>query len=267
MINRFRQVDKDVFRGSAPNIEDVILLNKKIGIKKIISLDARAGHHIDRACKLLGIQHFIIPIDGISKKTIINFLNHDIEELLLNDGPSFIHCHYGKDRTGLAVALFRCKHDGWTAEEAIKEAHSLGFGVGIDPKVKALYMSIIRASCKNKTKNLPQDINNASDIVDNVHDLQQLQYTDYVLEDGGERSSLSYGPFNDYRVKKYPDNDPILEYNEQYKARNNQEPQDISNLLEMHVSKNTIPTSGSYDQNTSGISGAGPSMIGDGIIT
>src|SRR5665811_316982 len=142
----------------------------------------------------------------------------------ITGSPSYIHCHYGKDRTGLAVALYRCKHDGWSAEKALKEAHSLGFGLGVDPKIVDLYVKIIHAAAKNKKD---KDVNDASDIVDASHYLEQLQYADPATSAG---IGLSWGPFHDYRIKRYPDNDPNIEYDEQYKARNDQEPTDISHL-------------------------------------
>ncbi len=41
--------------------------------------------------------------------------------------PVFVHCKYGADRTGTAVATYRIVCQGWTKEEAIAEMRSGGF--------------------------------------------------------------------------------------------------------------------------------------------
>ena len=136
MIHRLRKVTKGLYRGSAPSATDVLRLKNEFGINKIVSLDRLAGNRINRPCKILGIKHIILPIDIDNlNESLINFLKHDIKDLLLSDGPTYVHCAEGKDRTGLAVALLQCKYFGKNPEDAIEEAKSLGFGLRVDPKV------------------------------------------------------------------------------------------------------------------------------------
>src|SRR5271165_4088025 len=176
MISNFHQVDKDLYRGAAPSIKDVAWLKHKYGINKIVSLDANAGHRINRATKLLGIKHIIVPIDIGKRSSLINFLSQDIEKLL-GGGKVFLHCLRGKDRTGLAVAMYRCEHDGWSCGKALKEANKYGFGIGVDPKVVHLYKKLIAKSCGCKDK----DINSAYDIVSNQREYPS-DYADYSLD-------------------------------------------------------------------------------------
>lgn len=160
MIRRFRPVIPNVlYRGSAPNPQDVMELKEKLGIRKIVSLDKNTGDKIDRVCKMLGIQHVKLYIQN-DKRSLLQFLSHDLKKLFLQGGPTFVHCHEGKDRTGLAVALVQCKFLGVAPEKAIQEAKSLGFGIGIQPKIIQLYEKLIRA-CK------PSNDNNNADIVSN----------------------------------------------------------------------------------------------------
>lgn len=40
---------------------------------------------------------------------------------------TLVHCSHGQDRTGLVVAIYRVKHDGWTKAAAEKEMLAHGF--------------------------------------------------------------------------------------------------------------------------------------------
>ena len=50
-----------------------------------------------------------------------------------NRQPCYIHCAFGKDRTGTMAALYRMEMDGWTSDEALQEMDSFcvwpAFGV------------------------------------------------------------------------------------------------------------------------------------------
>ena len=47
---------------------------------------------------------------------------------LAENQPVFVHCKRGSDRTGTVIAVYRMRNDGWTDDEAIKEAKKFGFG-------------------------------------------------------------------------------------------------------------------------------------------
>jgi protein tyrosine/serine phosphatase len=249
MIVRFRKVDDNLYRGGAPSIQDVKLL-KQLGIKKIVSLDKEAGEHIDRACKLLHIQHIMLPIEISKRMSLIKFLNTDIEKLLSDNGPVFVHCAIGRDRTGLAVALYRCKVDGWRPQKAIEEARSFGFGEEIPQSIVNLYTKIILKACPKS------DDNNAYDIVSNEREYPS-DYRDYTLS---EWEQQSWSPYEDYRVKEFPFSETHIEWPEQYPTR-----EDFDNdEFFPNLNSATVPQIGSYDTSTNGIMGAGPSIVGGG---
>lgn len=259
MIKNFKKVADGLFRGGAPTIEDVIHLHKKFGIKKIISLDFSAGKHIDRACKLLGIKHIIIPIDVYNKSSLLHLLHYDISKLLLKDGPTFIHCMEGKDRTGIAIALFRIKHQGWTCEKALAEAKKFGFGIGVDPNVIKLYKKMMQKFCKYDHNHIfdKLDSNDAYDVVSNERDGPGI----YSL-DGAEQQSWS--PYEDYRIRQFPFTDTGVDWPEQYQTR---EDYGLDDSIYMDKDEsNSMPQSGTYDTSTNGINGAGPSLVGSGYV-
>src|SRR6185312_16206936 len=104
--------------------------------------DQTCADIIINACKLLGINQIIIDLNG-DKRTLFNLLKYDLKDLLINGGPTFVHCRHGKDRTGLLCAMYQCKYLGKDPEQAIKEAKALGFGVGVDPSFVSLYEKLI----------------------------------------------------------------------------------------------------------------------------
>jgi hypothetical protein len=243
MIQRLRKITNGVYRGSAPSPKDVLQLKNDLGIKKIVSLDEESGEKISRACKLLGIKQVKIYMDG-SRKTLLDLLRHNLKDLLLKDGPTYVHCLAGKDRTGLLTALFKCKYMGADPEEAIEEAKSLGFGINVNPKVINLYESIIRA-CK------PAKDSNSADIVSNEREYIS-DNRDSFLDEGHQ------GSFAPYLSKTRQDPmDAVYVYiNDQSPTRENY--QDYKSIKEHNQEEeDVVPIVGTFD-NDAGARGFGP---------
>ncbi len=217
-------------------------LKNELGIKKIISLDEASGERISRTCKLLGIDQVKIYLDG-SRQTLLELLNNNIKSLLLDGGPTFIHCQAGKDRTGLLTALFKCKYMGMSPEDAIEEAKSLGFGLGVDPKVIKLYENIIKA-CKSEI-----DTNNA-DIVSNEREYIG-DSRDSFLDEGHQ------GSFAPYLSKTRQDPmDAVYNYiDDQSPTRQNY--QDYKSIKEHNQEEDVVPLVGVFN-NDAGARGFGP---------
>lgn len=75
------------------------------------------------------MRYVSIPMKGMSTPK-----NTQIADVLsvLNDaanGPVFVHCKRGADRTGTVIALYRMVHDGWDSKKALNEARSYGMSV------------------------------------------------------------------------------------------------------------------------------------------
>ncbi|HLG26273.1 MAG TPA: hypothetical protein VI423_00640 [Paenisporosarcina sp.] len=149
-MERFRQVVPGVLRGGAPSDDEVRVLKDIWGVKRIISLDLKAGEKINPICNKLDIEHIVIPIesdddiDKIRTKKALRLLEKNIVSLLTSNPTTYIHCLHGRDRTGLAIVLFRIKANGWPAARAIKEAASMEFGEGLNPEDMKLFLSVIR---------------------------------------------------------------------------------------------------------------------------
>jgi protein tyrosine/serine phosphatase len=217
-------------------------LKEILGINKIVSLDKESGEKIDRACKLMNIKHVKVYIDH-SRKSLFNVLNVNLKNLLLDGGPTYVHCAEGKDRTGLIVALFKCKYMGMQPEAAIEEAKSLGFGVGIDPHTTHLFEKIIRA-CK------PSNDTNHADIVGNEREYISDNRDTYLDESRQD----SWAPYLDH-TRQDPMDAVYVYINDQSPTRQNynQEP-----IKQHDPNKDeTVPQVGVFN-NDAGARGFGP---------
>ena len=247
MIYRFIEVIPGLlYRGSAPTAEDVSLLKDKYNIKKIISFDTECGSKIAKACKKLGINHIMLPIEFENLHAdLFKIFKHDLAELLLLDGPTFIHCRAGKDRTGLIIALFKCKYLGMDPEQAIEEAKSLGFGVGLPDKVTKLFEKLIRA-CK-PVETSPLDELNGSNIVSNQRSYKS-DNRDTFLDEGRQGSFAPYLT----PTRQYPMDALYVYINDQSPTREN-----YQRKVEESEKRDIVPLVGVFN-NDAGIRGVGP---------
>jgi len=128
-LPNFHRVSDSLYRGGQPKNGGMKKLSE-LGVKTIINLRGESDETRTegKAAKSLGIEFFNIPMSSAGRPSDEQVLRiFDIIEARQN-APTFIHCRRGSDRTGVIIALFRIKHDGWTAEAAIKEANRYGMG-------------------------------------------------------------------------------------------------------------------------------------------
>ena len=116
-IDNFGVVSTDLYRGARPTSVGMQTL-KDMGVKTIIDLEARDASNEIPA----GITYVRLPVNPMRCDTVNGtVLLHAIEN---SPKPIFIHCRQGRDRTGLAIAIYRCKVEGMCADDAIKELHA-----------------------------------------------------------------------------------------------------------------------------------------------
>jgi protein tyrosine/serine phosphatase len=118
------RVTQDVFRGSQPANNGYDTL-KKMGIRTVVNL--RTSMSEKKQVEAAGMRSIEIPLS--------TFNNGDREKVdrvvaLLADPanrPVFVHCRQGRDRTGIVVAAYRMKIQGWPLAAAEAEMDSFGF--------------------------------------------------------------------------------------------------------------------------------------------
>ena len=126
-LENFHQVNEKLYRGAQPDKDGIRKLSA-IGIKTIVNLredDERAAKEADEA-QAAGMRYFNIPFKRMGRPT-----DSQVEQVLSiieapENGVVFVHCHLGEDRTGTVIAIYRMVHDGWTDQNAIKEAVHYG---------------------------------------------------------------------------------------------------------------------------------------------
>ncbi len=127
-IVRFVEVSDKLYRGSQPESEADYAELKEKGIETIINLrwDKSVAKSKETAVAL-GFKFYNVPIRGDARPT-----EEDIQKVFKEinselNGKVYVHCTYGKDRTGLVGALYRVNQQGWSIEDAKKEWIKLGF--------------------------------------------------------------------------------------------------------------------------------------------
>ena len=118
------RVAPGIYRGAQPEAAGYATL-KKMGIRTVINL--RTSMSEKAAVEAAGMQSFEVPMemsrDGLRAKV-------DRAVALMADPanqPVFVHCRHGQDRTGIVVAAYRMKIQGWPLADAEAEMQAFGF--------------------------------------------------------------------------------------------------------------------------------------------
>lgn len=118
---QFCQVDEKLARGEQPLLPDTIKELQRRGIKTIINLRGRDQRTLEeeRLAQAAGITYYSLPLAGLRAPSDEQV--HEILDVIQRaEGPVFVHCRHGQDRTGVIVACYRIEH-GWTNKAAYKE--------------------------------------------------------------------------------------------------------------------------------------------------
>lgn len=127
-IPNFQKTTDVIFRGGRPTQQGLDYL-KKAGFKTIINIENNmdAVNAEYKYTQKIGLQMFSSPLPWTKTPNDAQVMK--IIEALKNPvyHPVIIHCHYGKDRTGLIIGLYRVLVQGWKPQDAYAEMIKYGF--------------------------------------------------------------------------------------------------------------------------------------------
>lgn len=127
-LPNFHEVTQNIYRSGRPASGGLQYL-KDSKFKLVINLENNEGavrSELNEAARV-GIEEWVSMMEYFKPPT-----DAQVNEILakLQDPRNFpilLHCHHGKDRTGMIMALYRVEVQGWDPEKAYKEMLDLGF--------------------------------------------------------------------------------------------------------------------------------------------
>lgn len=122
-----KEVTKGIYRGSQEDISEKLLTKN---IKSILKLNADDMMDEYRFCEKNDIEFCDVVLSEFkkpSKRDLDALINIIKNNYMVKLRPLFIHCKHGHERTGIVIAHYRMKIEGWSKWKAIKEALQEGF--------------------------------------------------------------------------------------------------------------------------------------------
>lgn len=118
------RVAPGIYRGAMPEPEGYATL-RRMGIRTVVNL--RTTETERKQVEAAGMRSVEIPMEMLG-----NGDRDKVERVLdvMSDRarqPVFVHCKLGEDRTGIVVAAYRMKMEGWPLELAEAEMETFGF--------------------------------------------------------------------------------------------------------------------------------------------
>jgi protein tyrosine phosphatase (PTP) superfamily phosphohydrolase (DUF442 family) len=124
----FHRLNESYARGSEPRHGGIETL-MRLGVKAIVDLRSIYDFkdEIRQAARQVGLNYHWLPMSVWNAPT-----DEQAKEFIRivsdkSEGPFYVFCADGLNRTGEMSAIYRIANDGWTVEQSLKEMDELGF--------------------------------------------------------------------------------------------------------------------------------------------
>jgi protein tyrosine phosphatase (PTP) superfamily phosphohydrolase (DUF442 family) len=114
-VDNFGFISPEIWRGARPTPQGMATL-ANMGVKTVINLEQDYNDTPPADVKYVHLATPSWHCDQVDIPALLKAIDD-------NPKPIFIHCHAGRDRTGLAVAAYRLAQ-GMPASQAIQELHN-----------------------------------------------------------------------------------------------------------------------------------------------
>lgn len=126
-LPRFQQVNEKLYRSAQPRDGGLIRV-RELGINTVINLrgSSKRTRAQEAEARALGLNYFNLALptwgrpDDARVARILEIISAP------ESGRVLIHCRSGVDRTGMIVAIYRMKNEGWARNDALAEAERNG---------------------------------------------------------------------------------------------------------------------------------------------
>jgi protein tyrosine/serine phosphatase len=123
------EVAPGIYRGPAPATVDDFCQLRDLGIRTVLDLRKFRQRRMDETCRCVrahGMDYRRVSLafrpqrDGSAERAFRALTNERLY-------PIYVHCELGRDRSGLIVALYRVRCQGWSLCSAYAEMQRFGF--------------------------------------------------------------------------------------------------------------------------------------------
>jgi len=123
-LSNLGRVAPGVLRGAQPGKDGYATL-KAMGVRTVIDMRTSASER--KQVEAAGMRAVAVPIE-MSREGLKEVVDR-VVALMADPAnqPVYVHCRHGQDRTGIVVAAYRMKQQGWSLADAEAEMQSLGF--------------------------------------------------------------------------------------------------------------------------------------------
>jgi tyrosine-protein phosphatase SIW14 len=118
------RVTVEIYRGAQPVANGYETL-KKMGVRTVINL--RTSMSEKKLVEAAGMRSIELPLGTFNNgdRSKVDAVVAVMADPSIR--PVFVHCRQGRDRTGIVVAAYRMKVEGWSLAAAEAEMDSFGF--------------------------------------------------------------------------------------------------------------------------------------------